>query len=64
MAWGPGSEELVTTTSSDPIEETLPLTLKKVEESSAPEAAALLLETSVCCSPEVVKEAVPTLVLQ
>ena len=40
MAWSPGLEELVTTTSSPPIEETLPSTLKEDKESIEPEAAA------------------------
>ena len=37
MAWSPRLE-LVTTTSSPPIEETLPSTLKEDKESSEPEA--------------------------
>ena len=38
VAWSAGSEELVTTTSSPPIEETLPSTLKDDKESSEPKA--------------------------
>ena len=37
VAWRPGMEEPVTTTSCDPIGNTLPLTLKEDEESSEKE---------------------------
>ena len=58
VAWSLG---LVTTTSSDPIEETSPSTLKEDEETNEPEAAVEAyrdIVTSIYCLPEEEREAV------